>query len=109
MKPIYKLFYWFYHAGSALWYWSRRRFTLAGLCVTGGFIVAGAVGTDIENTVTYQAFTLLLAFLLLSLASSVFFRATFSVRRVLPRVGTAGQPLHYRVQVRNLTGKIKPA
>ena len=105
MKPIYKLFYWFYRAGSASWYWSRRRFTLAGLCVTGGFIVAGAVGTDIENTVTYQSFALLLAFLLLGLASSFFFRAKFSAKRFLPRIGTAGQPLQYRVQIKNLTGK----
>lgn len=105
MKPIYKLFYWFYRAGSALWYWSRRRFTPAGLCATGGFIVAGAVGTDIENTVSYQSFALLLAFLLLGLMSSLFFRATFSAKRILPHVGTAGQPLHYRVQIKNLTGK----
>ena len=54
VKPIYKLFYWIYRPASSLWYWARRRFTLAGLCVAGGFIVAGAVGTDIENTVTYQ-------------------------------------------------------
>jgi uncharacterized protein (DUF58 family) len=90
---------------SGLWYWSRRRFTLAGLCVAGSFIIAGAVGVDIESTVTYQSFTLLLSFLLLALASSLFFRATFSATRTLPRIGTAGQPLHYRVQVKNLTAK----
>ena len=105
MKPIYKLFYWFYLAGSAMWYWLRRRFTLAGLCAAGGFIVAGAVGTDIENTVTYQSFALLLAILVTALASSFFFRAKFSATRRLPRLGTAGQPLLYRVQVKNLTGK----
>ena len=105
MKPIYKLFYWFYRAGSALWHWSRRRFTLAGLCAAGSFIIAGAVGVDIENTVTYQSFALLLAFLLLALAGSLFFRARFSAQRILPRVGTAGQPLSYRVQIKNLTGK----
>ena len=90
---------------SGLWYWARRRFTLAGLCVAGGFIVAGAVGADIENTVTYQSFALLLAFLLLALAGSLFFRAKFSATRSLPRFGTAGQPLHYRVRVKNLTAK----
>jgi hypothetical protein len=105
VKLIYKLFYWFYRAGSTLWYWLHRRFTLAGLCVTGGFIVTGAAGTDIENTVTYQSFALLLAFLTLALASSFFFRAKFSAIHMLPRVGTAGQPLHYRVQVKNLTAK----
>jgi uncharacterized protein (DUF58 family) len=105
VKPIFKLFYWFYRVGSTSWYWLRRRFTLAGLCVAGGFVVAGAVGSDIENTVTYQSFALLLAFLLLALASSLFFRAKFSATRILPRVGTAGQPLRYHVQIKNLTPK----
>jgi hypothetical protein len=79
---IYKPIYWIYRITSGLWYWARRRFTLAGLCVAGGFIIAGAVGVDIENTVTYQSFALLLAFLLLALASSFFFRATFSATRI---------------------------
>jgi uncharacterized protein (DUF58 family) len=102
---IYQPIYWIYRATSGLWYWSRRRFTLAGLCMAGSFIIAGAVGVDIENTVTYQSFTLLLAFLLLALASSFFFRTAFSATRILPRIGTAGQPLHYRVQIKNLTTK----
>ena len=88
-----------------MWYWARRRFTLAGLCVAGGFVVAGAVGSDIENTVTYQAFALLLALLLQAFACSFFFRARFSATRSLPRFGTAGQPLQYSVRVKNLTAK----
>ena len=103
MKPIFKLFYRNYRQISALWYWASRRFTLPGLCVACGFIVAGGVGTDIENTVTYQIFVLLLAFLTLSFAYSRFFNAKFSATRSLPRFGTAGQPLHYRVLIRNLT------
>ena len=103
MKPIFKLFYRFYRSCSSLWHWARRRFTLAGLCAAGGFIVAGAVGTDIENTVTYQTFALLLAILVLSVGFSRFFGAKFSVTRSLPRFGTAGQPLHYRVLIKNLT------
>ena len=102
---IYKPIYWAYLVTSGAWYWVRRRFTLAGLCVAAGFIVAGAVGVDIENTVTYQSFVLLLGFLVFALASSFFFRAKFSATRLLPRVGTAGQPLPYRVRVRNLTAK----
>jgi hypothetical protein len=105
VKPIFKLFYRFYRPCSSLWYWARRRFTLAGLCVAGGFIVAGAVGTDVENAVTYQTFALLLAILVLSFASSRFFRAKFSATRSLPRFGTAGQPLHYRVLIKNLTAQ----
>ena len=105
MKLIYKLIYWNYHATSGLWFWARRRFTQAGLCVAGGFMVAGVTGLDIENTVIYQSFALLLAFLLLAFAGSFFFRANFSVTRFLPRFGTAGQPLRYRMIVKNLTAK----
>jgi uncharacterized protein (DUF58 family) len=102
---IYKPVYWSYRFASGLWYWLRRRFTVAGLCVVGGFIIAGAVGADIENTVLYQSFSLLLALLLLALTSSLFFRANFSAARSLPRLGTACQPLRYSVQIKNLTTK----
>ena len=105
MRPIFKLFYRIYRVISPSWNWARRRFTLPGLCVAGGFIVAGGVGTDIENTVTYQSFALLLAFLALGFACSRFFHAKFSAERFLPRFGTAGQPLHYRVLVKNLAAQ----
>ncbi|HEY5041725.1 MAG TPA: DUF58 domain-containing protein [Verrucomicrobiae bacterium] len=100
-KPIYRS----YRTASGLWHWTRRRFTRAGLCVVVGIVLAGATGADIENTVNYQSFALLLAFLVFAFASSFFFRAKFSATRSLPRVGTTGQPLHYRVQIKNLTAK----
>ena len=102
---IYKPIYWSYRATGGLWHWVARRFTPAGLCVLGGWFVAGAVGTDIENTVTYKSFALLLALLLFALVSSFFFRAKFSAARFLPRFGTVGQPMPYQIQVRNLTPK----
>lgn len=92
-----------YRWSSAVRYWSLRRFTMAGLCVAYGWVVAGAVGVDIENRVTYQSFALLFALLVFSIASSFFFKGKFSATRSLPRFGTAGQPLYYQVQVRNLT------
>ena len=84
-----------------------QRFTPAGWCVAGGLAAAGAVGLDIENTVTYQLFALLLAFLIFACASSFFFRARFSATRLLPRFGTAGLPLPYQIEVKNLTAKIQ--
>lgn len=103
MTPIYKLFYFAYRVTSRLWYLARRRFTVPGLCVAGCFVVAGSTGIDVENSVTYQAFGLLLAAVAAALVSSFFFRAKFSATRLLPRVGTVGQPLYYRVLVKNLT------
>lgn len=103
MKFIFKPIYWGYRHSSSVWHWAARRFTPAGLCVLFGWVVAGAFGVDIENTVSYQLFALLFALLVFALACSPFFRARFSVVRSLPRFGTAGQPLHYQVDVKNLT------
>jgi uncharacterized protein (DUF58 family) len=102
---LYKPIYWSYRSTGGLWHWAWRRFTPAGWCVAVGLIVAGAVGADIENTVTYQTFALVLALLIFSLAGSLFFRAKFSATRSLPRFGTAGQPLRYQIEVKNLTSK----
>ena len=87
MSLIYKPFYWAYLATSGAWYWTRRRFTLAGLWVAAGVVVTAATGVDIENTVSYQSFVLLLGFLTFAFVSSFFFRAKFSATRLLPRVG----------------------
>lgn len=105
LSLIYRPVYWLYRVARGVWYWLQRRFTLAGLMVLGGFLVASSVSTDVENTVTYQSFSLLMAFLFLAVASSFFFRARFLATRSLPRFGTAGQPLRYRVRVVNLTEK----
>ena len=60
MSLIYKPIYWVYCITSGSWYWARRRFTLAGLWVAAGLVVTAATGVDIENTVAYQSFVLLL-------------------------------------------------
>jgi len=77
--------------------------TVAGMCIAGGCIVSGALGSDVENTVSYQQFALLFALLFAGFSGSRFFHAKFSATRELPRFGTAGKPLCYRVRVRNLT------
>ena len=87
VRPIYKLIYRIYRVASGLWYWSRRRFTPAGFCVAGAFLVTGSFGLDVENTVTHQAFSLLLAFLAMAFSISWFFRARFSVQRSAAAAG----------------------
>jgi uncharacterized protein (DUF58 family) len=105
VKFIYKPVYWSYRAAGGSWYWATRRFTFAGMAVAVALVVSGAVGMDVENTVTYQSFALLLAMLLFACGCSFFFRGKFSAARLLPRVATAGQPFRYRVRVKNLTRK----
>jgi len=72
VNTVFKLFYLLFRANSSLWHWSRRRFTLAGFCVAGAFLVSGPMGLDVERTVTYQAFSLLLAFWFWPLAAAGF-------------------------------------
>ena len=105
MTIFYQPIYWCYRLASGLWHWAGRRFTPAGLGVLLGWIAAGLFGVDITNTVVYQSFALLLGLLIFSFFSSFFFRARFSATHFLPRFGTAGQPLHYQVLVKNLTGR----
>ncbi len=105
MTFLYKPIYWSYRATGGLWYWAQRRFTPAGWAVAVALVVTGAVGVDIDNTVTYQAFALLFAVAHFAFACSFIFRAKFSATRLLPRVGTAGQPMFYKIRVKNLTAQ----
>jgi uncharacterized protein (DUF58 family) len=100
-----RILYHFYRLFSWSRYWATRRFTRAGLAVLGGACVATTLALDPENTVGYQAFTLLLGILLAALLFGGGFRAAFAGERLLPRFGTVGQPFTYRVTVRNLTRK----
>lgn len=59
------------------------------------------LGVDTHSSVAYQAFTFLLAAVLLSLMAAKSFSPRLTVSRALPRFGTAGEPLPYIVLVRN--------
>jgi uncharacterized protein (DUF58 family) len=83
--------------------WSRR-FTPAGFLVLAALGASALVGLDTHRTVAYQVFTFLLAVVLLSAIGSVGFRPRFRVRRVLPRLSTAGEPVSYRILVANEGG-----
>ena len=52
---------------------------------------------DTDDNLAYQGFTFLLCLLLLPVGFCFFFRGPFSAERLLPRFGTAGRPLSYRV------------
>jgi uncharacterized protein (DUF58 family) len=105
VNPAFRILYVAYRIFSGLRYRIPRRFTPAGLAVSGGFIAVSMTGLDTENTVVYQAFTLLLFLLLVSVVFMFFFKARFTVARALPRFGTAGHPFRYHVVVANHTSK----
>jgi uncharacterized protein (DUF58 family) len=90
---------------SALHHRLDRRFTPAGRLVLGAAIAAAVLGVDTNRTLSFQAFTLLLAILGASVAFTPFFRGRFSVSRRLPRFGTAETPMIYRMRVENRSRK----
>lgn len=108
MSGFWRILYLFYRSFTWVRWWSARRFTPAGLWLAGFLAVAGLMGPDTDNNVTYQAFTLLLALLVVAVFYSLFFQGRFSAQRQLPRFGSVGSPLRYRVTVKNLTGKPQP-
>lgn len=81
---------------------TRERLTPAGSVVLATAAGAALAGVDTNQTMTYQAFTLLAALLLLAFGASLGFRARARVERSLPQYATAGEPVSYRVAVTNL-------
>jgi len=103
MNPILRILYIFYRLFSGARHRAMRRITGPGRAVVVGTVVAAMMGIDPDNTVGYQAFTLLFAMLVVGTVFTFYFRLRCSAVRLLPRFGTAGQPFNYRVAIRNLT------
>jgi uncharacterized protein (DUF58 family) len=101
LKPIYRL----YRLISGARFWVARRFTAAGVGVLIGLIATASMGADTDNTVAYQAFTLLASLLFLAVFFGWGLRVPFAVARLLPRFGTVGEPLRYGVRLKNLTSR----
>ena len=68
-------------------------------------IIAGLVGLDTQGSLSYQVFALACVLLAVSIVATVFSRPRFQVKRRLPRFGTVGLPLPYRVTIQNATGR----
>jgi uncharacterized protein (DUF58 family) len=73
--------------------------------VLGALILATLLAPDTDNNVTYQALPLLLFLLVVAVSLSRLSQARFSASRLLPKFGTVGCPLEYRILVKNLSGK----
>jgi uncharacterized protein (DUF58 family) len=100
-----RLLYRWFSSFSAFQYRLDRRCTRAGSLALGVLGAAVVIGLDTNRTVGYQVFTLVLALVVVSAASSLVFRGRFAVRRILPRFASAGVPLTYRVAITNQTGQ----
>ena len=87
--------------------WRMQRFTPAGKAVFAGLVLFAVIGLDTKQTMAYQAFTLLLAMLAVEMIFSLFFRIRFRASRILPRFGSAGDPLEYRIIVHNPSDRVQ--
>ena len=96
-----------YRFSSGLKYWVQRKFTPAGALLIAAVIVAGGIGVDTNQAIAYQAFVLLWLLLIISFFWSFSRAPRFRADRLLPRVGTAGQPLHYRISMTNPGKKVQ--
>lgn len=63
------------------------------------------MGVDTNLSLAYQGFVFLCLLFITALAGTQFSRTRVAAERVLPRFGSAGLPLNYRVTLTNLTGK----
>lgn len=79
----------------------RRRFTLPGIFVWCCVVVTVALGLDTTQTTAHQIVTLLFAMMLVGMVSTLFFKPRIRIRRVLPPLGTVGQPLRYELRLWN--------
>ncbi len=81
--------------------WLTRRFTPSGMGVLVCCLFAAIVGADTNQSLSYQVFCLLGALLGIAIAASRFQRYRVNARRILPRFGTVGMPLRYRIIFQN--------
>lgn len=79
----------------------RRRVTPAGWLVVATAVVVGAIGADTNASNGYETFALLCCAILASTICTPFGRARVAVERILPKFGSVGQRLNYRLIVRS--------
>jgi uncharacterized protein (DUF58 family) len=105
VRQFFQVFYRLYRFLSGRWYWAQRRFTRAGLAVSLALLFVFLLAPDTDNNLAWQVLPLLLCLVVLSACLSPLFKTPFSATRRLPRLGTVGCPLDYRVTVTNLGSK----
>lgn len=83
--------------------WGIWRFTRAGILVLIMLVASAVIGLDTRATVVYRGFALLFMLLLIAFLWSLVFQIRLTLNRTLPRFGTVGESLEYRIAVRNDT------
>ncbi|MEE3719650.1 DUF58 domain-containing protein [Tumidithrix elongata RA019] len=100
-----QFFYRFFRFTYIVQKWLGKRLTTSGMFVVVGIITSAVFGLDPNPSTNYQIFAALLSILAIEIGFSLFFRFRFSATRLLPRFGTVGMPLKYRIAIQNQTRK----
>ncbi len=82
--------------------WREEHITKYGYTLIIFLFITALMGLDISKKPSYYIFSLLLSVLIISVISSKFFSTKLAFKRILPKFGTAGQPLIYDLKVKNL-------
>lgn len=98
-----RLLYRNYRSFSGLKFRFGRRVTKAGWLVLAMLVFTAGFGVDTNLALAYQTFSFLCLLAVAALIGTSFNRASFSAERILPRYGSVGEKLRYRVLVRNRT------
>src|SRR5687768_2688962 len=92
---------------SAVSRWLRRRFSVPGMLVLAAAWAGAMLGVDTDRSMTYQAFTLLVAAVVLAVPFAFLFRPRMAIERRVPRLATAGAQFSYRILVRSQSPKLE--
>jgi uncharacterized protein (DUF58 family) len=98
-----------HRAFARLLYRFRRRVTPAGWVAVVTTVIVGAIGADTNASLGYETFSLLGCVLVLSICCTPFGRPRLAVERSLPRFGSVGQRLSYRLTLRNASSRSQTA
>jgi uncharacterized protein (DUF58 family) len=99
---VIRILFWLYRRTLALRRILRERLTPGGTAVLAGLFLVSFLAANPGQTLAYQAWVLLALLLGGALGFAPFFRAQVRLERRLPRFGTTGEPLRYRVRIDNL-------
>jgi uncharacterized protein (DUF58 family) len=78
-----------------------RRLTLTGWVMLSGTVAAAALGADTNASLSYQTFAVLGCLVLAGAICTPWGRPKVSLERILPKFGSVGEKLRYRIRIRN--------
>ncbi|MCP4399536.1 MAG: DUF58 domain-containing protein [bacterium] len=84
-----------------------KRLTHGGRLALFVLLASALIGLDSSRTMLYQLFMFTLALFLVALTWSLFFRLRVTASRVLPKFGTVGETVEYRLRLHNHSSRIQ--